>query len=417
MKRNCPVACATNPVCFEGVRPFPSLGNTVQNRIMRVGPNEFGEQTPTTCVAEGADPVGDCEALNLPSRSINAHLIATSLPAAYHPAGLAYLRYLGDSLSVASTDHFDCRRLQHAVDQACTFEQHDWMTNFSAEATDASGNTDFTINFWIKPAPTTAPYIAPHVEIFSSLAPPVMLLSVTTRPAGEIVIFIPNRCDGSLQNIATFDAVPQTAVGYLFVAVSFGALNSRGERELMLVLNSVIQFRTLLPWCEDTGVDSIPIFAGRGPRPFIAGYTVYSDSLISPIQLSPYAWGARFAQGYYYRFAETMSGRLGPTRSDIGRRNSRLSYTSSHVASSFFLVAPPIIWQKRVTPSIDCSTSFGELINVHLWTSALNVLCDESHVCPFDNVNDSALLTSCRGSDSPTSHLGRLPNYFGSFEE
>ena len=429
-REECPIACAVRQICFEGAASSRSRNiSNVGDRIVRIGPPNAAF-LPTICVVEGADPAGDCDLFgsdalsSLPDDYQNG---AGAIYSSFSHARRASFRSQRLTLRGAVAppfwqDNFACTALRHHIDPHCSFAREDWMTRFASEATDESGNTNFTLSFWFRmPRDATNSIVDPQFEIFSSVYPPVTLVSLYTNVVtGLITVFFPSRCRGvSTTGVsAYFESIPRGSDGeFSYFLVSFGAIDANGERKIAVMLNSQIQFVDSIAWCEDTGLDSAPGLAGRAPRPFIEGYTVYGETLLSAIELIPAALTAQAAQLKYYNQVDQYLWRRGPRHRDVDRLHETLSYTTTPVSSTFHLVGPPLISQTRVGRQAQCGTQFGEDHNEHLWREAMNSICTPSHTCPWLNRNDSTQLHACQSTQSPEHHFGRRPTAAGHFEE
>ncbi len=350
-------------------------------------------------------------------------------PSLFLSLSLSLARSLSLSLSLSQdAEVTDCEALQDLVNPFCEFDTPtEWARKLHRKVREAGG---FTIEFWVKVDGKTRipvdnadyranPASMRRIVFFSKLSPPRVLATITLRSNFDDLEFQAfGNCRAYHQAriaISFPKAAPLKPGAWFKITMVYGAKNEDGKRGIRILQGSqaAFQFMDELEWCE-TDDD------------FIQALQLPGGVLLSPIEITPMPLRTKEIQERFYWQKPMMDVRRGPAQPEEQRQTARISYQRANFIYPVSLMAPPIVLQKRIEVTSQCSTVAGTDYTQTLWNkTAFGSKCAPPYECGEALKNDSKQLLACTVPRSPPAtffgaprlgpELGQMQGWFFEF--
>ena len=340
--RNCPISCKSKQECFTREEPPKRYFAWDRTRLISMRADEG-----TLCLGshlERAKVVDECRQWHSSGgrgakggRGVSA-------------ADDKFLQQWLDSMALDGPQPRKGRRvnitvcdeLEQAIDVHCGFD----IEQVRAFTRDVKANGgDFSFAFWVKPVGDVSMLgdtgrFFPHINFFSTLSPPQHQLHVGywVNPNGEARI---NTNCVNPNNKASYWNVEHKKASnsdWTFIAISHSNVSSPQETNVFTNLGKNKESADA-PTCL------------YDPESFFNALEVNYPMLISPIMMVPKALPSALVQQEYLKNVEEMSIRVGPTVENAVRVATRVPVEKRDFGPRSTLMASPIIFQTRVTPT------------------------------------------------------------------
>jgi hypothetical protein len=375
--KDCPIACQTKQECFSN-RPPPRVF-WAWDRIRYIGAKA---PRGTVCLSSSLDAnrvVEDCR-----------RWAASGAPSRDWPGKEEWLEGMA-SADAARLNVTDCDELAEAIDTECAFNAAA-IEGFTEAVREGGG--DYTVAFWMKPVggeSLEGGRFFPQAHFMASLSPPqhnLMIGKTTMNSNGESRVY--TSCfSGKGRFFEYTELKPTSSDGWTFVA--FTRDNSSTQTLNSLVTN-LVQNEMIGEFRQCFYNDSAMFSAIEFNYPM----------LVSPIMLIPEILPLARLQETYYSLDRELEIRYGPAkprnveRVQFGRYE-RIGIEKKNYLPRLALIATPIVFQQRVSPSPQCPTSFGGDWIRAQHTKVINSTCAPPYQCPADVLERPELSISCAG--------------------
>jgi hypothetical protein len=401
IKTNCPVACASNTLCWGSRTIIRSY--SIWNRIMHLKEESLG--AGVVCVREGVDAVAQCRKNNTVRGNLD-----WLWPTEFKPGGA--------DIAVG-----DCDVLMSRIDPYCSFPAP-WTQDVKAEIMRTGG---VTVEFWWQAlAGTKIPRAVPlagnqeardpetmrRIVLFSKMSPPTVFAEIIFSQTLLVQITMYSTCGREQVEDVEVYGTPQSVLEHgvwYRTAFVLGAISTDGKRGLRVFHGSSAGSFDLAAWSDTWCFDDAD--------DFIQGLQLPGGVLMSPIEITPsplYAMEIQskfYEQKPQYRVSDHLRG---PATDDKTRMTEPVSYTRHPFAYPVSLVSPPIVLQSRVEKTEVCKNELGAIFQRNLWKDTISgVTCEFPYRCDDEMMNRSTSLMSCSTSTVPPEFFGKAPFEIG----
>uniref|UniRef100_A0A7S0VMJ9 Polycystin cation channel PKD1/PKD2 domain-containing protein n=1 Tax=Hemiselmis tepida TaxID=464990 RepID=A0A7S0VMJ9_9CRYP len=395
LEEHCPIACDSKQQCFNKKtykRYF------AWNSIRRI---ERQSRNGTVCLASNTNATAIFEACKawLPSINTDTKVWQWKLDVAARPAGASRVNLT------------ECQSLLRSIDNFCEFD-HSEVSQFTDEVRSNGG--DFTLGFWVRPigpeSLTSEGKFQPSVHFLNSVSPPFSNLAFApfeSSKKGEVRMR--SGCTGVYQDsIVNSEGVEfrgsASLTDWSFMSVvKNNKARLTGNASASVLLDSMLSQESQGDW---------DMCVGEGGQPLFTAIEVNYPMLISPIMMVPEALPIGLMQQSFYEEQATLVQRPGPAETNSQRVNTKVEVVKEDYVEKSVLMATPIIFQKRVVPSENCSyeysTEFLSSTHDKVWQK-----CRNPFQCPVEALDQISSTIACRGESTDKNGVfGLVPQEF-----
>jgi len=362
IQNNCPLACDSKPVCYEGDKPPPSV-YTIWSRIMYL--SEENKGGGLICVLEGVDAVAEC-------RKHKANPTSTIIPGAQD-----WLKYssLVEHKPYMDIKLEDCDVLERHIDPYCSFSAP-WTRMINTQIKTYNG---YSVDFWWKALEETKiartevhykedPELMRRIVFFSKLSPPTVLAEMVIADSVGYNVYLYGACSVVEREQTAFTSPIKHENGVWYrTAFTLGNMNDDGKRGVHLYHGSSVSFDFAdWSWCRDETMD------------FIQGMQLPGGILISPIEVTSSPLSVKEMQQRYYSNQVSVRLRRGAVMDDKTRMTDTIPYERNTYAFPVSLVSPPILLQTRVEKTDVCTNELGTIYQKQVWKGSIEGVGCES---------------------------------------
>ena len=409
----CPIACGLVEPCLVSGESQPPTAYSLYPMIQRSAPT-FSEGV--LCAREGLDLAAECRSKHFrPGYPGESRPEDDQWPPPFgtYRRSDDYLVEVNAQAALPLPNASDCDLVARISDAYCTFpavlpNDLDGLVNTASRS--ARG---FTVSFWIQSAGALAfgsshpgaSSFTPSLIFYSSIAPVVPLLVLSSRTSGLIVADFFGRCNTTEAQSAYLPMGVLDASAWNFVAMTYDP----GQHQVRLSINGAtatarIEWPSWCPSAHGSFIDAIGLSA--------------LEMLISGVEVIPTALSHLETTLTFYRQRGLYALRPGPLRTRKERLASPIHYDQTLYTAPAFLIAPPIVRVDQQSKESDCSAaSFGSRANERVRRVANSTICQPPYECSSD-LSEPTTLLSCSSALSPSTHLGQtLPAGHQKFTE